>query len=225
MVGAGGLGCPALWALARPLAARGAALAIYDDDRIDVTNLQRQILYRDEEVGREKAVAAAEAVARRAPGLAVEARVERLDAAGAARAVLGAAAVLDGTDSFAAKFALNDECVAAGVPLVHGAVTAFVGHVMTVVPGAACFRCLFEAPPPEGEVPTCREAGVLGAVAGVVGARMAKEALAVLDGRPALTGTLLTWNALTDEERRLSARPRASCPACRGATFAWEARC
>jgi adenylyltransferase/sulfurtransferase len=121
--------------------------------------------------------------------------------------------VVDGTDSFDAKFLLNDACVRAGIPLVHGGVVRFTGQLMSVVPGSACYRCLFEAPPPAGIAPSCQEAGIVGAFAGVIGALMAEEALAILDGRPRLAGTLLVVDGLEDRRRRITIRQRPGCEA------------
>jgi adenylyltransferase/sulfurtransferase len=214
VVGLGGLGCPALLGLGPALVARGGRLTLVDDDCVDVSNLHRQILYRTADVGRPKAEAAREALDRRFPGLGVEASRLRLGPDNASDLVRGHDVVLDGTDGFSSKFLLNDACVAARVPLVHAGVVGLGGQLMSVVPGCACFRCLFEAPPPEGSAPSCAEAGVLGAVAGVVGARMAREALAILDGQPRLAGALEIYDARRRTERRVQIRPRPGCAAC-----------
>jgi adenylyltransferase/sulfurtransferase len=103
--------------------------------------------------------------------------------------------------------------VRAGVPRVHGGVVRTSGQRMSVVPGAACYRCLFEAPPPDGVAPSCQEAGIVGAFAGVIGALMAEEALAILDGRPRLAGTLLVVDGLDDHRRRIAVRLRPDCEA------------
>jgi adenylyltransferase/sulfurtransferase len=208
-VGAGGLGCPALYALAPALLARGRGVAIVDDDRVDVSNLQRQILHRTVDVGRQKVDSARDALGRRWPELGVETHALRVDADNAARLFAGYALVLDGTDGVATKMLINDACVAVGVPLVHGGALGLGGLVMPVVPGSACVRCLFEAPPEE--LATCQEAGVLGAAAGVLGALMAEAALAILDGRPA---ELVSYDARTGMRRRPLPRPRAGCSAC-----------
>jgi adenylyltransferase/sulfurtransferase len=218
VVGAGGLGCPALWALAPELAARARSVTIVDDDVVDASNLQRQILHRTIDVGRPKVESARDALAHRWPALAVETMRARVDATNVDALVTGRAVVLDGTDNFASKFLLNDACVRARVPLVHGAVVRFQGQLMTVTSETACYRCLFEGEPEPGAAPSCQEAGVLGAVCGVVGALMAREALAVLDGRPQLAGAILVYDALASGERarrRVQVRRRASCEACR----------
>jgi len=216
VVGAGGLGCPAAWSLA----SRGAAMTIVDDDRVEVGNLHRQILHRTEDVGRHKAESAREALLRRWPGLKIVSVVARVGADNAAALVVGHDVVLDCTDSFASKFLLNDVCVAAGVPLVHGAVVGLSGQVLTVMPGAACYRCLFEAPPPPEAVAGCAQAGVLGPLCGVVGVTMAEEAQATLAGRPRLTGALEV--IAVGGTRLVRLRPRADCAACGRAGFGSE---
>lgn len=209
VVGAGGLGCPAAWALAPHV----GTLGLVDDDRVELSNLNRQILHRTEDVGRDKVQSARDALLRRWPELTVEPVRARVDAGNAAALVRGWDVVVDGTDSFDAKFVLNDACVRAGVPLVHGACVQWTGQLMAVVPGAACYRCLFEAPPPPGAAPSCQEAGIVGALAGVIGALMADEALAILAGAPTLAGTLLVVDGRDDRRRRVRIKPRAGCEA------------
>jgi molybdopterin/thiamine biosynthesis adenylyltransferase len=219
VVGAGGLGCPALYALAPAIAARGGTLGVIDDDRVELSNLNRQILHRTEDVGRLKADSAKDALLRRHPALRVQAIAARVDEANAAAIVPEWDVVVDGSDSFASKFLLNDACVRAAVPLVHGGVVQLTGQLMSIVPdfavahGAGCYRCLFEAPPPAGLAPSCSEAGVVGAFAGIIGALQAQEALAIVDGRPRLAGTLLVVDGRTDERRRIRVRPRPGCEA------------
>lgn len=181
VVGAGGLGCAVL----PLLAAQGRAIRVYDDDRVGLDNLQRQILFRTSDVGRPKVEVAVERLRHLLPGVRVEGREERLDASNLRAVLSEAALVVDGSDNFPTRFLVNDACILAGVPLVHGGILRFTGQVMTIRPGeTACYRCLFEDLPPAGAVPSCSEAGVLGALCGIVGARMAEEARAVLEGRP-----------------------------------------
>jgi adenylyltransferase/sulfurtransferase len=213
VVGAGGLGCPALLRLGPALAARGDSVVVVDDDVVDVSNLQRQILHRNADVGRPKVDSARDALLRRWPELHVDPVQARVAAANVTPLIAGAAVVLDGSDTLATKFLLNDACVAAGVPLVHGAVAGWTGQLMAIVPGSACFRCLFESEPPAGAAPSCQEAGVVGAFAGVIGALMAKEALALLAGAPTLAGALLVVDGRSDRRRRVAIRPRSSCAA------------
>ena len=209
VIGAGGLGCPALLALAP----RVATVGIVDDDVVELSNLNRQILHRTADVGRPKVQSARDAVLRRVPAAGVETLRSRVEPDNVDAVVRGWDVVVDGTDSFDAKFLINDACVRAGIPLVHGGVVRFSGQLMSVVPGSACYRCLFEAPPPRGVAPSCQEAGILGAFAGVVGALMADEALAILDGKPRLAGTLLVVDGLDDRRRKVSVRPRPGCEA------------
>jgi molybdopterin/thiamine biosynthesis adenylyltransferase len=210
VIGAGGLGCPALFALA----GRVQTLGIVDDDIVELSNLNRQILHRTEDVGRPKVQSARDAVRRRFPSVNVETLRARVDADNVDAAVRGWDVVVDGTDSFDAKFLINDACVRAGIPLVHGGVVRFSGQLMSVLRGSACYRCLFEAPPPPGIAPSCQEAGIIGAFAGVIGGLMADEALAILDGKPRLAGAMLIVDGLEDRRRRVAVRPRPGCEAC-----------
>jgi len=215
IVGVGGLGCPFLFSAAHALSARGVRVHLVDDDLVDLSNLHRQVLYRAADVGRPKVEAAREAIGRRWPALAVTTDRRRLDANNAASLVAGHTVIIDGSDNLVTKFLVNDTAVAAQIPLVHGAVSGWGGQLMTVVPSSACYRCLFEAPP-AGEVATCAADGVLGPVCGVIAARMADEAILLLDGaRPQLAGSLEVWELRqrSDEKRRVSIRRRADCPA------------
>lgn len=209
VIGAGGLGCPALLALAPHV----GTLGIVDDDSVELSNLNRQILHRTEDVGRPKVQSARDAVRRRFPAVEIETLRARVEPDNVDAVLRGWDVVLDGTDSFDAKFLINDACVRAGIPLVHGGVVRFVGQLMTIVPGSACYRCLFEAPPPHGVAPSCQEAGIVGAFAGVIGGLMADEALALLEGRPKLAGAMLVVDGLEDRRRRISVRPRPGCEA------------
>jgi molybdopterin-synthase adenylyltransferase len=205
LVGLGGLGSP----LALALAAAGARrLVLVDDDRVDLSNLARQILYRTADVGRPKAQAAADALRRR--GLTrVEAVTARFDL-GSARALLhDAAVVCDGSDNLATKFLVNDACVRAGKPFVIAGVLGHSGQVFPVRPGLdACYRCLFEAPPEEPP-DTCGDAGVLGPTCGIVAAWQARAALALASGKDphGVLGKL--W--LLPEERPINLRRRPGC--------------
>jgi MoaD family protein len=203
LVGMGGLGCPAALALSE--LSPSLRLVLVDPDRVERSNLPRQILFRDADVG----VPKAEAAARKLPN--AEARVARFDASTADALLRDVDVVLDGTDDAATRFLANDECVRRGLPLVHGAAIGWTGQVLTVAPGGPCLRCLFEAPPEDG--PTCAQAGVLAPLCGLVGAEMAEAALQILQGQPQ-TGVLRRWNVQTGAVRpfRLSRDPR--CPAC-----------
>ena len=210
VIGAGGLGCPVLLGIG----GRVATVGIVDDDVVELSNLNRQILHRTEDVGRPKVQSARDAVRRRFPSLNVETLRARVEADNADAVVRGWDVVVDGTDSFDAKLLINDACVRAGIPLVHGGVVRFTGQLMSIVRGSACYRCLFEAPPPAGVAPSCQEAGIVGAFAGVIGGLMADETLAILDGKPRWAGTLLVVDGLDDYRRRVAVRPRPGCEAC-----------
>jgi adenylyltransferase/sulfurtransferase len=203
VLGVGGLGCPAALALSelRP----SLRLTLVDPDLVERSNLPRQILFGDADVGLPKA----EVAARKLPD--ATARVARFDAATAGSLLRGVDVVLDGTDDPATRFFANDECLRRGIPLVHGAAIGWTGQVLTVVPGAPCLRCLFEGPPAEPE--TCARAGVLAPLCGLVGAEMARAALAVLDGRPQ-TGVLRRWDARRGTVKPFKLARDPDCPAC-----------
>ena len=203
LLGAGGLGCPAALALAgEKLDLR---LVIVDPDRVERSNLARQILYGDADLGAFKA----EAAANRVGG---EARIARFDAATAGDLLRGADVLIDGTDNFETRFLANDEALRRGVPLVHGAALGWTGQLATILPGrTACLRCLFEGPP-EG-APTCAEAGVLAPLCGLVGAAMARAAASVLRGNPE-AGVLHRWDARRGTHRSLPLKRDPACAAC-----------
>jgi len=203
LLGAGGLGCPAALALAEEKA--GIRLVIVDPDRVERSNLARQILYGEADIGAPKA----EIAARRT---GAEARVARFEAATTNELLEDADVLLDGTDDFETRFFANDEAVRRGIPLVHGAALGWSGQLLTVLPGrTACLRCLFESPP--DAAPTCAEAGVLAPLCGLVGAAMARAALAVLRGQPE-AGVLHRWDARTGTHRPLSLKRDPACAAC-----------
>lgn len=211
VVGAGGLGCAVL----PLLAASGVEIVLLDDDVVSPSNLQRQLLFRTEDVGRLKVEAAAERLRTLVPGVRIVTRTERLDVHNALALLREAAVVLDGTDNFPTRFLVNDACVLAGTPLVHGGILRFTGQVMVVDPGVtACYRCLFEAPPPAGAVPSCAEAGVLGALCGMVGARMTEAAGKILAGAPIEGDFLLVQDALRGKSRRVEIRRDPGCEVC-----------
>ncbi|MDX2177798.1 MAG: molybdopterin-synthase adenylyltransferase MoeB [Candidatus Sumerlaeia bacterium] len=226
LVGAGGLGSPAALYLA---AAGVGALRIIDDDTVELSNLQRQIAHGTPDVGRAKAESAAAAAARINPGARAESHAVRLRAANARALLGGADAVLDGSDNFATRYLVNDACHLLGVPLVSGAILQFEGQA-AVFPhtpggGAPCYRCLFPDPPRDGEVPTCSQAGVLGALAGVVGSLMAMEALKLLlgIGEP-LSGRLLRYDGLRAGFREVRFRRDPACALCGDAPTITELR-
>jgi adenylyltransferase/sulfurtransferase len=188
-------------------------LTVIDSDRVAVSNLQRQILYRSSDLGRPKVECAAEHVRTRHPKAEIEPIVCDLDVANARGLIAQHRVVVDGTDSFASKFLLNDLCLELGVPLVHGAVAGWTGQLMTIGGAGACYRCIFEAAPAAPNGATCQEAGVLGALCGVIGGWMAQEVMAVLAQKPHLAGTLRVFDGRTERTRDVTPRRRASCPA------------
>ena len=210
VIGAGALGSP----LIQYLAGAGVGeVEVWDGDRVEASNLSRQPLYAEGDLGRFKAEAACAAASAINSQVRMVPATRRLEAAGMAAAVLGRTVVCDACDDLQTKFALNDACVEAGVPLVHAAVLEYGGQLVSIVPGGPCLRCLFGEPPPAGEVPTCAQAGILGPVAGVVGGMQAAEAMKLIlgVGRP-LTGRLLVYDALRPRTRAVEF---ALDPACR----------
>jgi len=196
VVGAGGLGCPALLYLA---AAGVGRITIVDPDAVDASNLQRQVLYTGADVGANKAQAAALRLRALNPLVRVTPYPVRLDRSNALELVSSCDLVVDGSDNFPTRYLVNDACVIAGRPFVYGAIQGFEGHVSVFNwRGGPTYRCLFPEPPEAGTVPNCAEAGVLGAVTGLIGAAQACEAIKVLAGvGEPLSGRLLVWNALT----------------------------
>jgi molybdopterin/thiamine biosynthesis adenylyltransferase len=216
VVGAGGLGCPALVYLA---AAGVGALGIVDDDDVSLSNLQRQTLFATEDVGRPKAERAAAALARLNPHVALAPMRLRLGPAAAAALVPDWDVVLDGTDNFATRYALNAACVAAARPLISAAMSQWEGQISLFDParGGPCYACVFPEPPAEGLAPSCAVAGVVGALPGVMGSLMALEAIKLVAGAgEGLRGRMLIFDGLYGETRRIALRARPGCAACGG---------
>lgn len=212
VVGAGGLGCP----LALYLAAAGVGtLGIVDDDVVELSNLQRQIGHSTARIGQAKTQSLAQGIGGVNPSTALELHDVRLDA-GNVRALVDAYdLVCDGSDNFPTRYLLNDACQAAGKTLISAAVLRFDGQLSTFKPGGPCYRCLYPLPPPEGTVPSCGEAGVLGAVTGVMGTLQAAEALKeILGVGDSLAGRLLIWDALGTRFHTVRLPKDPACPAC-----------
>lgn len=217
VVGVGGLGCPAAAALAD---GGVGTIGLVDPDAVEPSNLPRQTLYDDRDVGRPKVAAAAARLGATHPGLRVETDRRRVGAHDVAL-LQGWDVVLDGTDTVAAKFAVNDAAVAAGVPLVHAGAIGFRAQLMTVLPGggSACYRCLFEEAPPPEDAPSCDAAGVLGPAVHLAGALQAAEALRLLAGRPPLfADRLLTLDCRDGAWRTIPLARRADCATCGSGT-------
>lgn len=217
IVGVGGLGSP----VASYLAAAGVGgLTLVDSDRVDESNLHRQLLFTTPDVGRPKLAVAAERLQAINPEVAVTCVDARLTAENANALVAGHAIVVDATDNFPTRYALNAACLAHGVPFVYGSVARFEGQVSVfAAPGGPCYRCLFPEMPAPGTVPTCAEEGVLGVVPGTIGLLQATEAIKWIAGiGTPLVGTLLLLDLLTQETRQITLSPRAECSACGAAS-------
>jgi molybdopterin/thiamine biosynthesis adenylyltransferase len=209
IVGAGGLGAPAALYLA---AAGVGRIGLTDPDTVALSNLQRQVLYDRDDVGRAKVEAAAERLTALNAHVAIDPLAIRLDPDNAAALVRPYDLVLDGTDDFATRFAVNDACLTEAKPLVSGAIGRWTGQV-GVFAGRPCYRCLVPDIPPEAE--TCATVGVIGALAGVIGAMMALEAIKLIThAGDSLTGRLLIYDALAAETRTVRVGADPACPAC-----------
>src|SRR4051812_20383267 len=213
IIGAGGLGCPAALALGAGGVRR---IGIVDDDRVDASNLHRQVLFTEADVGELKAVAAARALSRRFPALDVVAHAVRFDVTNARELMAAYDVVIDGSDNFATKFLANDAAVLGGKPLVHGAAVGTGGQLVTVPAGGhPCYRCLFEEPPPAGVGPSCAEAGVLGPVPGVIGALQGAEAARLAANEtPAFIGRLIQYDSAGMNARAIPFNPNPLCGVC-----------
>jgi adenylyltransferase/sulfurtransferase len=213
VVGAGGLGSPAALYLA---AAGVGTLGLCDDDRVDLTNLQRQVIHATGDLGRPKTASAAERLRALNPEIQVMEHPVRLRASNAPAVLGNYDAVVDGSDTFASKFLVNDACAAAGLPHVFAGILGFEGQLLTVIPGRGpCYRCFFREAPPPGSVPTCAQAGILGPVAGILGSLQALEMLKLVlgIGQPA-AGRLILFDGLGLAWREVEVARDPRCPAC-----------
>jgi molybdopterin/thiamine biosynthesis adenylyltransferase len=222
IVGAGGLGAPAALYLA---AAGVGRLTLIDHDAVSLSNLQRQVLFRTEDVGRPKVEAASDALCRLNPDVAVSPARTRLDAGNASALLAGANLVLDGTDDFATRFAVNAAAHALGIALVSGAVGRWTGQLSTFKSGTTkgkpiaerlpCYRCLVPEIPPDAEA--CERAGIVGALTGVIGAWMALEAIKeIAKAGESLAGRLIIYDALDTRVRTVALNPDPECAVCGG---------
>ncbi len=213
IVGAGGLGAPASMYLA---AAGIGTIGIIDNDVVDVSNLQRQIVHFTKDVNVPKVDSAKETMLAINPDITVKTYREMLLAHNIRDIIREYDFVIDGTDNFPTKFLVNDACVMENIPFSHGGILRFDGQTMTIVPNeSSCYRCTFRAPPPPDAVPTCSQAGVLGAIAGMLGTIQAAEALKyVTEVGELLTDTMLAFNAKTMNFRKIKLNKQEDCPIC-----------
>ncbi len=213
IVGAGGLGSP----IALYLAAAGVGtLGIMDGDSVDLSNLQRQVIHHTDNLGQAKVLSAEEKLIALNPDVKVLPIRENLNAENALDLFSRFHIIVDGTDSFPVKFLINDAAFFAKKPVIHGGILRFEGQLMTILPGTtACYRCVFIEPPPAGVIPSCQEAGVLGALAGTIGTLQGTEVLKLIlgVGKP-LTNRILKYNALQTEFREIPIRKNSNCPLC-----------
>ena len=214
VIGAGGLGSP----VAMYLAAAGVGtLGVLDFDRVDESNLQRQILHDTSDVGRPKVESAVSRLRAINPGIEVVPHDTLLSSANAFDVLRGWDVVVDGTDNFPVRYLVNDATQMLGIPLVYGSIHQFDGQATVFLPGdaAPCYRCLFPEPPPPGVVPSCAEGGVFGVLPGIVGSIQATEAIKLITGLgDSLAGRLLIFDALRMDFTEVRVRRDPSCPVC-----------
>ena len=212
MVGAGGLGSPI--SIYLTLAGVGT-VGIVDFDTVDVTNLQRQILHQNDDIGRPKVQSAKETLLSYNPDVNVFIHEEPLLSDNAMDIISGYDVIINGADNFPARYLVNDAAYLCGKPLVDGSILLFDGQATVYIPGQGCYRCLFPTPPPPGEVPSCAEAGVLGVLPGLVGTIQATETVKLIMGLgESLSGRLLIIDAMDMSFRTLKMRRNPDCPLC-----------
>ncbi|MBU0571514.1 MAG: molybdopterin-synthase adenylyltransferase MoeB [Candidatus Omnitrophica bacterium] len=212
IIGAGGLGAPAALYLA---AAGVGTIGLVDGDQVDLTNLQRQVIHFTPDVGKPKVASAKEKIEQMNPDVQVVTYEEMATASNISGIIRDYDFIIDGTDNFPAKFLINDACVFGRKPFSHGGILRFDGQTMTYLPGEVCYRCVFKGSPPKNAVPACSQAGVLGAVAGMLGTIQAAEALKYFVGKgELLTNRLLVFNALKMNFRTVNIKRNKSCPVC-----------
>lgn len=212
VVGAGGLGSPAALYLA---AAGVGTLGVIDADVVDLSNLQRQVLHSNADVGRPKTESARERLAALNPDVRVVTHQTVLTSENALEIISGYDLVVNGCDNFATRYLVNDACVLLKKPLVDASILAWEAQAAVYLPGKGCYRCLYPSPPPPGAVPSCSEAGIIGAMAGILGSVQALEAVKLILGvGESLESRLLIFDALSHEWRELRRRRNPECPVC-----------
>jgi adenylyltransferase/sulfurtransferase len=213
IIGAGGLGSPSAYYLA---AAGVGKIGIVDSDRADLSNLQRQILHFTKDVGRLKTESAKEKLIAINPDCEVVPHTTRINAKNVLDIIGEYDAVINGSDNFPTRYLINDSCIISKTPLFEGAVIGFSGQAITIKPHeSACYRCLYEEPPPPGLIPSCQEAGVMGAIPGVIGIIQATEVIKWILGKGSLlTDRLLIYNGLEMEFNELEISRNPQCPVC-----------
>ncbi|MCH7738651.1 MAG: molybdopterin-synthase adenylyltransferase MoeB [Chloroflexi bacterium] len=212
IVGAGGLGSPVAMYLA--LAGVGT-IGIVDFDIVELSNLQRQILHQNKDVGVRKVVSARETLEAYNPDVNVILHEEPIDSTNAMDIIPNYDIIVNGADNFPTRYLVNDASYLAGKPLVDGSILLFDGQASTYIPGQGCYRCVFPEPPPPGEVPSCAEAGVLGALPGIIGTIQATEVIKLILGKgEPLAGRMLLLDALAMDFRIVKVRRNSKCPLC-----------
>ncbi|MSR88948.1 MAG: molybdopterin-synthase adenylyltransferase MoeB [Candidatus Margulisbacteria bacterium] len=212
IIGTGGLGAPAALYLA---AAGVGTIGLVDGDVVDISNLQRQVIHFTPDIGVLKVESAKAKINQINPDVIVKTYAEFFTADNALVILKDYDFVIDGTDNFPAKFLINDACVMAKKPFSHGGILRFAGQTLTHTPGHACYRCVFNSPPPANAVPTCSQAGVLGAIAGMLGTIQAAEALKFITGvGELLVDRMLIFDAKSMNFRTVKLKKNPSCPLC-----------
>lgn len=213
IVGAGGLGSPSSMYLA---SAGVGKIGIVDSDKVELNNLQRQILHRTDNIGVSKVDSAKNTLSSINNDIEIVTMNQRLTSKNIMNIIQEYDIIIDGSDNFPTRYLVNDACILANKPLSHGGIFKFDGQLITILPGeSACYRCLFPEPPPPGLVPSCQQAGILGAVAGIIGVMQANEVLkCILDIGNLLINKLLIFNALNSSFRQVKVPKNPDCPIC-----------
>src|SRR3972149_9962883 len=212
IIGAGGLGSPCSMYLA---AAGVGKIGIVDNDIVDLSNLQRQILHSAETINRNKVDSALETLKKINPDVEVIPMKLRIDSGNVLDVIKGYDVVVDGSDNFPTKFLINDACVIQNKPLSIAGILRFMGQILTVIPGkSVCYRCVFEKPPEPGSIPSCQEAGVIGAIGGLVGMIQATEVIKMLLGIGKLIDGIMIVETIGMTLRKIKIHPNKACPVC-----------